>query len=581
MRIVGRLVPQWLLARAALATVIISCSGASDSMAPPVPTRINLAPNSPTVPQGLTLQLVATVVDDRGRAIAGQVLQYTSSNQVAATVDATGLVTSLGPLGSTRITVTLGRLSAHVDVTIVQRITGVTVTPDPLVLNTMTAEPLTVTAKTYTGAQAILAAPPTFTSSNTSLVTVNSSGLVISSSTAEGNATVTVTADTFSIPVPVQVTQIAGSMALGASLIVLNPGTSEQLKVTVQDVVGRTINHPAVSYTSGSPGIFSVSATGLLTSVGPLGQGTLTVTSDTVTQRLPVDVVTAGIPAGLVVRTIPVPGSAYASAVAGNGRTAVTLLGGKLVTGSVASYGFSDTLSLTDTPLGVAINPAGTRAWVAMGGTVAVVDIATGAVTTPISGLSGANVLSVVLSPDRTLLFIGADDGVYKVQLSNNKIVGSTPAGCALHLAAHPTQPLLYASMNCGGEIEEINTTTMAVVRTLGTLGEAQALAVSPDGAMLYAADESVETVYSWDLATGSPGVSFSTRGYGFGLTLTSDVLVVTESSTGLVEFFSRLTGGTAYQTNRVGGIPRRPAVNAAGTVIVVPNESGWVDFMK
>jgi DNA-binding beta-propeller fold protein YncE len=102
----------------------------------------------------------------------------------------------------------------------------------------------------------------------------------------------------------------------------------------------------------------------------------------------------------------------------------------------------------------------------------------------------------------------------------------------------------------------------------------------STDGSTLYFADEGGLGVRAYDLSTGTERSPIMTESGSFGLAVTADFLVVTETSVGLVEVFDRRSG---VRINRivVGGGPRRPAVNAAGDVIVVPNESGWVDFIR
>jgi DNA-binding beta-propeller fold protein YncE len=120
----------------------------------------------------------------------------------------------------------------------------------------------------------------------------------------------------------------------------------------------------------------------------------------------------------------------------------------------------------------------------------------------------------------------------------------------------------------------------MALGRSFAPNSTPQALAVAADGSELYVANEGASRVESYDLVTGVQGTPFATVGGAFGLALSGDVLVATLSGVGKVELFNRVTR-ERIATVTTGGVPRRPALNAAGTVIVVPNESYRVDFIQ
>ena len=103
-----------------LALLLGACGGESD---PSVPTEISL--NTATLAftsVGATQQLTATVVDQRGDPLTGASVSWTSSNEVVATVSATGLVTATGP-GSAEITASSGEASTTADVNVTQVLT--------------------------------------------------------------------------------------------------------------------------------------------------------------------------------------------------------------------------------------------------------------------------------------------------------------------------------------------------------------------------------------------------------------------------------------------------------------------------
>jgi DNA-binding beta-propeller fold protein YncE len=126
--------------------------------------------------------------------------------------------------------------------------------------------------------------------------------------------------------------------------------------------------------------------------------------------------------------------------------------------------------------------------------------------------------------------------------------------------------------------VSEINTTTMDVVRSFPAGGGNQAVAVSPDGTELYVANEYGGGLGVFSLATGQKVQTVPLAAGGFGLAVTGSLIVVAEG--GRVEIFDRASR-VLLSTVLVGGTPRRPAINAAGNLIVVPNEDGFVSFIQ
>ena len=68
-------------------------------------------------------------------------------------------------------------------------------------------------------------------------------------------------------------------------------GHSRQLTATVVDAAGRAVESEPVTFHSDEPEIVTVSATGLLTAVGPLGLATITAASGELTGRIEAEVV--------------------------------------------------------------------------------------------------------------------------------------------------------------------------------------------------------------------------------------------------------------------------------------------------
>lgn len=100
-----------------VATTLLSCDAPT---APPKPTSIVLGgATAPLDAIGATVQLTATVQDQNGKPMGGQVPTWTSSAAGVATVDATGRVTAVSN-GSATITASLGGAAATAAVTVAQ-----------------------------------------------------------------------------------------------------------------------------------------------------------------------------------------------------------------------------------------------------------------------------------------------------------------------------------------------------------------------------------------------------------------------------------------------------------------------------
>ena len=125
----------------ALAAALLACGDEG----PATPADIVIAPNLPRVPLGDTEQLTATVVDADGRAIEGYPVTFRSSDVSVLTVSRNGLLTSVGPLGTSIVSVAAGDVTAEVEATVVLGPSMLVVTPDMLDMVTGGQEFVSVT----------------------------------------------------------------------------------------------------------------------------------------------------------------------------------------------------------------------------------------------------------------------------------------------------------------------------------------------------------------------------------------------------------------------------------------------------
>ena len=109
----------------AVAAMVLAC----DDQGPRTPSDVVLTPNLPRVPMGGTLQLTATVVDAEGRAVEGEPVTFASSDLSVLTVGEGGLLTSVGPLGTSAVSAASGDLTTQVEAEVVIGPSALYVTP--------------------------------------------------------------------------------------------------------------------------------------------------------------------------------------------------------------------------------------------------------------------------------------------------------------------------------------------------------------------------------------------------------------------------------------------------------------------
>ena len=155
-------------------------------------TSVSVSPASASVPQGQTVQLTATPRDASGNALSGRAVTWTSSNTSVATVTNTGRVSGV-TAGSATITATSEGQAGTAAITVTTvPVASVTVSPGSAALLTGQTIQLTATPKDA-GGNALSGRVVSWATSNGSVATVTTSGLVIG--VAAGAATITATSE--------------------------------------------------------------------------------------------------------------------------------------------------------------------------------------------------------------------------------------------------------------------------------------------------------------------------------------------------------------------------------------------------
>src|SRR6266481_5024453 len=239
---------------------------------------VTVAPSTANIAITGTVQLTATPKDANGNPLTGRAISWSSSDNTIGTVNGSGLVTGVAA-GSVTITATSEGKSGTASVTVAGApVASVTVTPASASVQAGQTQQLTATLKDANG-NILTGRTVTWSSNNTSVATVSSSGLVTAK--VAGSATITATSEGKSgtsaltvTPVPVASVTVAPA---SASVAV---GGTVQLTATPKDANGNPLTGRVITWQSSDNTIASVNGSGLVTGVAAGGPVTITATSE-------------------------------------------------------------------------------------------------------------------------------------------------------------------------------------------------------------------------------------------------------------------------------------------------------------
>lgn len=248
--------------------------------APQVVATVDVTPAAFSGDVGDTVQLTAVPKDIDGNILSGQTIAWTSSSLALATVSVTGLVTMVGA-GTVTITATVSSISDTSTGDIAPAIvpvSTVTVSPSSFTLYPGSTQALTITLKDTLG-NVLTGRTITYSSSNNSIATVSSSGVV--TGVAVGNATITATSEGKNGTAALAVIQTpVASITVAPSSFSINTGASQQLVATPRDGSGNPLTGRTISWGSSDVTKASVSSSGLVTAISS-GSVTITATCET------------------------------------------------------------------------------------------------------------------------------------------------------------------------------------------------------------------------------------------------------------------------------------------------------------
>jgi YVTN family beta-propeller protein len=291
---------------------------------------------------------------------------------------------------------------------------------------------------------------------------------------------------------------------------------------------------------------------------------------------------------------VPLDGLPFAVAISRNGVVYVTqLLASSAVRGELPSISLSAPFPVGGIPSQVRMSPDGRTAYVGNqdSRTISVVDVATNTVTSTISVPAGST-LTIGLGPDGKTLYALTDfHGVYVINVEKRAVTDSIPAAAVgtilAGVAFHPFSPCAYIGARDDGTVSTVDLRTNRVVRTVAVSGgRIQNLAVSRDGARLFATDIERSKLIVWDLPSGAEtyqefpiGSPVSRNAFDVAVTPDNTQIYVSTLADGKV-FILNQASGAPIATLATGGSARYIGFDAAGRTAVIANEAGWVNYV-
>lgn len=376
-------------------------------------------------------------------------------------------------------------------------------------------------------------------------------------------------------------TAVAGptaSLAVIPARFNLEIGQTRQLSVNAVDRYGNpTGSAVAATFTSGNAAVATVTTTGLVTAIG-YGSTNITAAYQSATVLATVGVGTR--PQGNSVTLTSLGARPFAVATAPQGTLyAVRVDAADFARVDLPDAAIASTHSLAAAAYDVTFLPDGATAYLSNtpGNIVSVVDRSTNNVLRTIGGLGEP--YRIRASPTGSHVYVTTSGGkLHRLTVGSDAVATLTLGGPLNGLAIDRDGSKLYAT-NYNGDLFEVALSTFTLTRTLTLGGFPQSVAIAPDGRTLYVANESsgVHVIDATNLTiTTTLGLSGA---FDVLVTLDGQELYVTRPNSGVVSVL-RVSDLTPLRTID-GGSPRRMALSADATILVIANEAGYLTVVR
>lgn len=232
-------------------------------------TGVRISASSVTMAVGKSKTLTANVFPSNA---SNKNVKWSSSDKTVATVSSKGVVTAKAA-GEVTITATTvdGGYSSSCNFTIYTPVTGVSISAEKVTIPKGETRLLTASVKPSNATNTGI----TWTSSNTSIATVNEAGQVTARSKGTVNITATSKDGGHTAVCVVEVLQLATKVKLNYSSITLNVGKTKTLTATLTP---STVSYKTVTWKSSNKAVAKISSKGVITAV-KAGTATITCTS--------------------------------------------------------------------------------------------------------------------------------------------------------------------------------------------------------------------------------------------------------------------------------------------------------------
>jgi hypothetical protein len=258
------------LLTALTAALAASCGDGASGPSPRAVATVSVSPATASVGVGQSQAFTAAPLNSMGAVVSGKTAAWSSSNSQVATVDAAGLARGVSA-GTANIIATVDGKTGSATLTVVNLpVATVVVTPASPTVAVLATLQLSAALSDSTGT-ALSGRTVTWSSSNTAVATVSTSGLV--SGIAIGSATVTASAEgksatavvtvvpntAITFTVSGRVVEAAGTPGISGARVSAQDANAAIVATTTADANG---NWSLAGLAAGSVLQFSVSATG-------------------------------------------------------------------------------------------------------------------------------------------------------------------------------------------------------------------------------------------------------------------------------------------------------------------------------
>lgn len=568
-----RLNPRFALLLSAVALGLACGDGSGPGL------TLDVSPDSVQLVRNSSVQLTVNALNSAGSLVTGIAVTFESDDTTIVTVTNLGLVSAGAITGATSIRVSGGGAVTMVPVRVTGIPSGIFITPaDTLIRSNGTVQYRAVVRDEV--GDTIKGIAVAWTSSDTSIATISSTGRA----TTKLKAGVTYIGASYGgssgfVPLRVAIPGVATQVTITPSDTAIDRGASVQLTATLSDAFGDPVAGGSFTWLSGAPSIATVSSTGKVQASSSPGDASIQAQSGSLYGSALVTVLDS-----MVVGRTRLCCRPQGAAIFGN-VAYVTQLDNSLVSrANLPSHKFNSSVTVGSIPTAVAFNSTGSRAYVAneYSNSLTVINVATNTAIDVIP--ANSRPFEAIVAPGDSIIYVSGISNVVGIRLSTKEVVASFPipeAGNGISIAR---DSLLYASSHTGGTIVEFNLRTRTVSRTFAVGGDPLHTTVSPDGNELWIANGS-GYVQFWNIDSGTqigPNLALPAAGYG----------IMRRSSNGLLYVTSFYSGGgylyvidpvsrTLLHSTVLGGGTRDVVFTADGSIGLVANEGGWVDFLR